>query len=203
MPQEGSVSGIEVAELDGSRAVEEPDEDPATALVPSHAFALLYRRQHLSVFRFLRARTTSDDEAAELTAVVFERAFAAMGRYRPKGGGVIAWLFTIARNAALDVERSKRRHRVAVWPVVGAGSGTEPQEPIGLEEAVVERERMADLRARVDRLPAVQRDAIVLRYASGLTAREIAGTLGKSEAATQKILSRALAVLRESYRDDA
>jgi DNA-directed RNA polymerase specialized sigma24 family protein len=61
---------------------------------------------------------------------------------------------------------------------------------------------MADLRARVDRLPAVQRDAIVLRYAGGLTAREMAGTLGKSEAATQKLLSRALAALRESYRDD-
>lgn len=203
MLQEGSVTGIGVAELGGSGAAEEPDQDLVTAVRPSDAFAMLYRRHHLSVFRFLRARTASDDEAAELTAVVFERAFAAMGRFRPKGGGVLAWLFTIARNAALDVERSKRRHRVVVRPVVGAGSETEPQEPIGLEEAMIERERMADLRARVDRLPAVQRDAIVLRYAGGLTAREIAGTLGKSEAATQKILSRALAVLRESYRDDA
>lgn len=203
MPREGSVTGVELAGLDGSEAAGERDAEIALAVRPSEAFALLYRRHHLSVFRFLRARTASDDDAAELTAVVFERAFAAMGRYRPKGGGVVAWLFTIARNAALDAERYKRRHRLVEEPAAGSDSETEPREPIGLEDAVMKREQMADLRARVDRLPCVQRDAIVLRYAGGLTAREIAGTIGKSEAATQKILSRALAVLRESYRDDA
>jgi len=204
MPQEGSVAGIELAGLDGSLEAEGRDEEiAAAARTDSTAFALLYRRHRLGVFRFLRARTASDDEAAELTAVVFERALAAIGRYRPRGGGFVAWLLTIARNAALDAQRSKRRRRSVVEPDAGMDSQTEPRERILLEDAVVERERMAELRARVDRLPAVQRDAIVLRYAGGLTAREIAGTLGKSEAATQKILSRALEVLRESYRDDA
>ncbi len=195
------MTGIDLAEFDGSLGAEDRDEEiAAAARTDSNAFALLYRRHHLSVFRFLRARTASEDEAAELTAVVFERALAAIGRYRPRGGGVIAWLFTIARNAAVDAERSRRRRR----PVVAAASEprTEPQDPRLLEDSVLDRERMADLRARVDRLPAVQRDAIVLRYAGGLTAREMAGTLGKSEAATQKLLSRALAALRESYRDD-
>jgi RNA polymerase sigma-70 factor (ECF subfamily) len=201
MPPEGCVTGIDLAGLDGSLAAEERDEEiAAAARTDSNAFALLYRRHHMSVFRFLRARTASDDEATELTAVVFERALAAIGRYRPRGGGVIAWLFTIARNAAVDAERSRRRRR----PVVAATPEPrpEPQDPRLLEDSVLDRERMADLRARVDRLPAVQRDAIVLRYAGGLTAREMAGTLGKSEAATQKLLSRALAALRESYRDD-
>jgi RNA polymerase sigma factor (sigma-70 family) len=197
------VTGIELAGLDGSQAAGERDEEIAQAARPSDTIALLYRRHHLAVFRYLRARTASDDDAAELTAVVFERAFAAIDRYRPMGGGVVAWLFTIARNAARDVERSRRRRRMVAQPIVGAGSEIEPQEPVGVEETLIERERMAELRARVERLPAVQRDAIVLRYAGGLTAREIAGTIGKSEAAAQKILSRALAVLRESYRDDA
>lgn len=202
MLQEGSVAGIELAGLDGSGVAEERDEEiAAAARTDSHAFALLYRRHRLSVFRFLRARTASDDEAAELTAIVFWRALAAIGRYRPQGGGVVAWLFTIARNAAIDAERSRRRYRSAT------ADESEPQiEPRAsglLEDAVLERERLADLRDRVQRLPAVQRDAVVLRYAGGLTAREIGGVLGKSEAASQKILSRALDVLRESYRDDA
>jgi RNA polymerase sigma factor (sigma-70 family) len=80
---------------------------------------------------------------------------------------------------------------------------TETHDPSLLEDGVLQRERMAELRDRVERLPSVQRDAITLRYAGGLTAREIAGTLGKSEAATQKLLSRALAALRESFREDA
>jgi DNA-directed RNA polymerase specialized sigma24 family protein len=48
-------------------------------------------------------------------------------------------------------------------------------------------------------LPADQRDAIVLRFATGLTAREIGTVLGKSEAASQKLVSRGLAALREAY----
>ena len=49
-------------------------------------------------------------------------------------------------------------------------------------------------------LPEAQRDAIVLRYAAGLTAHEIGSVINKSEAATQKLLTRALARLKESYR---
>jgi RNA polymerase sigma-70 factor, ECF subfamily len=202
MPQEGSVSGIELVGFDRSEAAEERDEELASAArIDRHGFELLYRRHHLGVFRFMRARTGSNDEAAELTAIVFERALAAIERYRPRGGGVIAWLFTIARNAAIDAERSRLRDR----SVTGnePGPETDPQASGQVEDLVVERERLADLRDRVQRLPVIQRDAVVLRYTGGLTAREIGATLGKSEAATQKLLSRALDVLRESYRDDA
>jgi RNA polymerase sigma-70 factor (ECF subfamily) len=200
MLPEGRVTGIELAGTEGAAEVVELDEDLALAARSDpRAFGRLYRRHQLSVFRYLRARSASDDEAAELTAVVFERALKAIGRYRPIGGGFVAWLFTIARNAALDADRSRRRHP----PAPQADPQAEAQDPTLVEDAVLEREQRADLRARVDRLPAMQRDAIVLRYAGGLTAREIAGALGKSEAATQKVLSRALAILRESYRDNA
>ncbi len=195
------MSGIELVGVDGSEALEERDEESASgARIDRREFELLYRRHHLGVYRFMRARTASDDEAAELTAIVFERALAAIGRCRPRGGGVIAWLFTIARNAAVDAGRSRRRHRSVVDE---PGSQTEPLASGQVEDVIVERERLVDLRDRVQRLPVIQLDAVVLRYAGGLTAREIGATLGKSEAATQKLLSRALDVLRESYRDDA
>jgi RNA polymerase sigma-70 factor (ECF subfamily) len=148
----------------------------------------------------MRARSASNDDAAELTAIAFERALAAVGRYRPRGGGVVAWLFTIARNAAVDAERSRRREAPATNP--DQESEAEPAASGLLEDVVVEHERVAVLRDRVQHLPVIQRDAVVLRYAGGLTAREIGATLGKSEAATQKLLSRALDILRESYRDD-
>ncbi len=172
------------------------DEIAAVARDDPRSFELLYRRHHLSVFRFLRARAASDDEAAELTAIAFERALKAIGRYRPSGGGFLAWLFTIARNAALDADRSRRRHPFVATP------DAELRAPALPEDELLRREWLAELRSRVSRLPEVQREAIVLRYAGGLTARQIAATLGKSEAAAQKILSRALAALRETYRDD-
>ena len=51
------------------------------------------------------ATSRSEDDAADLTAVAFERALAAMPRYRPTGGGFRAWLLRIARNAAIDAGR--------------------------------------------------------------------------------------------------
>ena len=47
-----------------------------------------------------------------------------------------------------------------------------------------------------------QRDAIQLRFAAGLTAREIGGVLGISEAAAQKQVERGMQALKEAYRAD-
>ena len=58
------------------------------------------------------------------------------------------------------------------------------------------------LHAHLAALPAAQRDAIALRFGAGLTAREIGLVLGKGEEATQKLISRGMARLREVYRDD-
>lgn len=160
------------------------------------AFGILYARHRLAVFRYLRTRTSSDDQAAELTAVAFERALTAMPRYRPTGGGFLAWLLRIARNAAIDAGR-----RASAVPLdVDLPDERHANTP---EAAILAKEARATLAAAINRLPEVQRDAIVLRYAARLTAREIGGVLGKTDQATQKLISRALETIRESYRVDS
>ena len=159
------------------------------------AFGLLYERHRLAVFRYLRTRSPSEDDAAELTAVAFERALAAMPRYRSTGGGILAWLLRIARNAAIDAGR-----RTSTVPL----PDDEPDrrragEPDAL---VIERERRASLVAAINELPVIQREAIVLRYAARLTAREIGVVIDRSDQATQKLLSHALATLRENHHVD-
>jgi RNA polymerase sigma-70 factor (ECF subfamily) len=118
--------------------------------------------------------------------VTFERALRSIDRFRPRGGGMAAWLLRIARNAAIDEgRRAARRPVVAVDP-----------------EAATASDDAADLRLLVAALPDRQREAIELRYAAGLTAREIGTVLSISEGAAQKHLERALQALREAYRDD-
>jgi RNA polymerase sigma-70 factor, ECF subfamily len=175
----------------------ERDHDLALAAATDpNAFAILYARHRLAVFRYLRTRTTTEDDAAELTAITFERALSGMPRYRPLGGGFLAWLLRIARNAAIDAGRRPR-----VVPL--AHVTVEIRAPTATEDAVLKREARAQLAEAVNRLPEPQREAIALRYAARLTAREIAVVLGKSDQATQKLLSRAIASLRETYRDDS
>jgi RNA polymerase sigma-70 factor (ECF subfamily) len=174
--------------------VERDDDLAVAARTDPDAFGHLYERHRLAVYRYLRTRTRSDDDAGELTAIAFERALHAIPRYRPTGGGFVAWLIRIARNAAIDTHR-----RPAAIPFAADLTDTSATGP---EEGILANEARTSLLGAVRDLPPIQREAIVLRYAAGLTAREIGEVLGKSVQATQKLLSRALASLRETYRVD-
>lgn len=157
------------------------------AVADKCAFASIYERYRTPVFRYLRARTASDDEAQELAAVTFERALLAIDRFRPAGGGMAAWLIRIARNAHLDQIR-RAGH-------AGSAAQTPPPSAVSDEDDVI-------LRTLVDGLPATQRDAIQLRFAAGLSAREIGRILDICEAAAQKQVERGLRALKEAYGVD-
>ena len=155
------------------------------------AFATLYVRHRETVYRYLRARCATDDDALELTAGTFERALVAMPRYASRGGGVVAWLLRIARNAVIDQER-RRPRLVRDWETAEPAS----RQPTPEERAIGAEERET-LRRLLAELPRLQRDAIALRYGADLTTREIGLVINKSEAATQKLITRAIARLKE------
>lgn len=180
-------------------AVAAGDEELASAArADPTAFADLYLRHRDHVFRYLRARTPSDDDALELTAITFERALAGIGRYRPIDGGLLAWLVRIARNALIDQGRRRIVRPVSI-------QFSDAHEPVDLRTpeaaalAADERRQLVDLLAS---LPKPQGDAIAMRYAVGLSARQIGSVIGKSESATQKLISRGLARLQEEYPHD-
>jgi RNA polymerase sigma-70 factor (ECF subfamily) len=192
---DGSLASAAHPEGDELRAlVVDEDQVPAVDVEPERldasTFGLVYEEHRLSVYRYLRARTRSEDEALELAAVTFERAFSHLGAFRRRDGGVHAWLLRIARNAAIDVHRRRRPSVDLDGADVALG-----RMAMQADRADQERTEVLDL---VDRLPADQRDALRLRYASGLTAREIAAVMGKREGAVQKQIERGLAALREA-----
>jgi RNA polymerase sigma-70 factor, ECF subfamily len=174
----------------GDAGLERDDELALAARTDSEAFEALYLRYRTAVYRYLAARTIDGDDAADLTALTFERAFVAIGSYRTGEAGFRAWLLRIARNAAIDHGR-RRRAVPVVEPRAAFTEG--PAARLEADEAALE------LRGRVAALQADQRDAILLRFAGGLSAREIGVAMGKSEAASQKLVSRGLAALKEVY----
>jgi len=175
----------------------ETDDDLARRSATStEAFAELYLRHRDPVFRYLRARCRADDDALELTAVTFEKALGAIHRYRPRAGGLRAWLVRIARNAATDAQR-RRRPLSDQQPIGSALASADPTP----EEAVIAADERRLLFGMVAALPELQRDALAMRYAAGLTAREIGLVIGKTEDAAQKLITRAVAQLKETYLD--
>lgn len=192
-----SLAGTVEEESGPQRALAEDERLALGARSNATAFATLYGRHRDSVFRYLRARCTNDDDALDLTAVTFERALVAIPKYRPLGGGFAAWLLRIARNAAIDHSRRQR-----VRPAAALAEAERQPARDDPEAAAIAADEDRHLRALVRALPEAQRDALALRYSAGLTARQIGAVIGKSEEATQKLITRALADLKEAYGNE-
>ena len=191
------MDGDDVDERGPIAALSLPAEAAAPATGRSITLEALFAAHRLPVYRYLRSRTSSDDEAADLTATTFEHALVAIDRLRADGRE-LGWLLRIARNAAIDSARRRR-------PAARLEELREPDQPASTEtpEGVyLEIERREELRRLVRALPEPQRDAVALRYGAGLTAREIGRVIGKSEAASQKLIQRALETLREAGHVD-
>lgn len=169
----------------------------AAAQADPAAFAALYRRYLPRVYRYLRARAPAPEDAADLTQQVFLQALDALPAYRPSGAPFAAWLFRIARHAAIDADRRRRPALdVAALPEV-----LHPADEHGPEAIILRHEALAHLGALLRRLDAEKRELLALRFGAGLSATEIATVVGKRPEAVKKQLTRILHALKEQYRD--
>lgn len=163
------------------------------------AFETLYRRYRDRVYRYLRARTATEEDAVDLTQQVFLRVLDALPHYQAARGLFAAWLFRIARNAATDFQR--RRRATVAWDLVPEALQRASGDTV--EDAVLRREDFARLATLFTALDAEKREIVVLRFVARLTLAEIAAVIGKSEDATRMSLTRTLRRLKEQYHDTA
>jgi len=161
------------------------------ALERTAAFAPLYERHAMAIYRYCFNQTWDVDVANDLTAQVFIRAIERLHQYRPLSGATFrSWLFAIARNIVVDEWRRYRPTR----PVESVMSGLAADEP-GPEEIAVHRTHMMTVHRAIDDLPERYRAIVHLRLA-GLTAPEIASTLGITMPALKSAQTRAYRRLR-------
>src|SRR5947209_5928832 len=97
----------------------------------------------------LRARTDSDDIAADLTQQVLLKAIRALPRYRKQGVPFSAWLFRIARNTLTDTQR---RNRPTV-PWDSLADMPDPGGPNEVETIALRRATEPRVRQLVNPLP--------------------------------------------------
>jgi len=159
------------------------------------AFGEIYDAHVENVYRYLVYRVHEPSDAEDLTSEVFTRAFANIHRYRWQGKSLLAWLYTIARNAVTD---RRRRDRPTVE--LDDAYGLAADGPTAHERAVLGEEVDA-LRGAVKHLTGEQQEVLVLRFVEDLSSREVADILGKNEGAIRALQFRALGRLRTILRD--
>ena len=142
----------------------------------------LFERHGRSVRQYLRALTGRSDLADDLAQDVFVRVVQNAGGYQPRERER-AWLFRIARNAAIDYRR-----RAAVRPQTGGATREPATAPVqALRSALAEA---------LGGLPDADREAFLLAELGGLSYVEIAAALDLTPAAVRSVLYRARLSLR-------
>ncbi|MGD1053471.1 MAG: sigma-70 family RNA polymerase sigma factor [Candidatus Dormibacteria bacterium] len=160
-------------------------------LVP---FDEVYRQLAGPVYRFCLSQVGEPAAAEDVAAQAFASAFAAYQRVRPDREGLRPWIFRIARNAAIDHHRRRRRTAALVARISGRDRAREVEEEVEMREDVRRVVAAFSLLSRRDRT------LVGLRLAGDLSLAEIAGVLGIGEAAARKATQRALARLRAEAR---
>jgi RNA polymerase sigma-70 factor (ECF subfamily) len=166
----------------------------AAAEAPSEgdiAFDRLYRSSRDDVYAYAAGLLRDASAAEEVTATAFERAYRKRSRFDPNRGEPRAWLFGIARNAALDeLRRRGRQAELAADPI----DVSRPPAEDGVERS----ERRLALAAALALLEPAARELIALKFFAGLSNSEIASVLGVTESNAGTRLHRAMNKLREA-----
>lgn len=155
----------------------------------------LLRQIRPMVVRYCRARLSrisghyhaADDVAQEVCIAVVS----ALPRYQDMGRPFASFVFGIASHKVADAMRSAARLAV---PTEDLPDG--PDDRPGPEETAVAYLEAERARALLARLPVNQRQLLVLRVLSGLSAEETGHALGMSAGAVRVAQHRALARLR-------
>ncbi len=162
------------------------------AVKDPQAFADLYRRYVVRVYRFIFGRLGDTQDAEDVTAQTFLAAWENLPRYRDQGS-FAAWLFAIARRKVSDHLRRRRKLIPLDWVENLLQSVDDPLY------ALLEAEELRLAQAIVQGLTERERELLCLRYAAGLSFEEMAQILKRKPSAVKMALYRLLERLRDEW----
>lgn len=172
------------------RQVHYPNPSPIAGLFQKYALMLL---------RYFEKRGTSAEDAEDLLLEVFTAAVENPRLLTLAENEQAAWLQRVAHNKMVDHYRRQSYRQTVNWE-----QGTDllyAEDQSGPEYMAEQQERYAELWHYVSQLPLSQQEALRLRFSQGLSSKEIAQRLQKSDMAIRGLLSRAINVLRTVYSE--
>jgi len=182
------------------------------------AFGRLYDTYIDSIYRFIYLKTSSKEDAQDLTSQVFLRVWESLGRRTdadknaeitlnrslkaatPSEGirNFRAFLYQIARNLVIDYwrERGQKSDVLGREADIAETAAIIEDKDQNLEEKLKLASDIAQVKKALDKVRGEHKDVIIWYYLDELSIPEIAQILGKSKGAVRVMISRALNTLR-------
>ncbi len=161
------------------------------------AFGRLYELYFVPVFRYVYFRVRNKEETQDLVQTVFLKAFKAVSGFREMGKPPLAYFFAIAMNAVKDHWKKKKELALDLDEVLNKVADDNQH----LQEKIEKELNSEILQKAIARLSEEQQKVITLKFISGLSNKEIAEIISKTEEAVRQIQCRGIKALREYLKD--
>jgi RNA polymerase sigma-70 factor (ECF subfamily) len=176
----------------GAGQVLERVGDARTVDAVGETFEALYRRRYKDVYRYALLMLRSVEDAEDVTAETFHRAYKAWDSGHGPTGQAMPWLLLITRRLVID--RTRRRRLISWLPLGLMNRANEPSD--GANMGRTEFWLWFDRFAR--ELPGRQREVLILRYQRDLDDESIGEILGLSASGVRSLVARACEALRRN-----
>ena len=145
--------------------------------------------------RFLLSLSKNEAVAEDITQETFLKLFTKRPKYK-SAASFKTWLFTIGRNLMLNELKRLSRNGELAEEVMSLPMANDPLEKL------TENEEARQLREAMEKLKPEYREVLYLTYFEEMSNKETAAVIGKKLGATEMLLSRARASLKEQMIKD-
>ena len=157
------------------------------------AFGALYDLYAERIYRYILVRVRNPEDAEDITGEVFLNVWSALPRFQWQDVPFLAWVFRISSNQIISHQR-RAAARPSRTPIDNLDFVDPQHGPAWLVEQKVTLEEVG---VAIKKLPEAQRRVIELRFAGGLSVRETAQALNKSENNVKVLQFKAIERLRK------
>ena len=159
----------------------------------ARAFGELYERYRQPLYRYCLARSSSPHEAEDLVSEVFLKAMESLNRYHDQGLPFVAFLYRVARNAAID--RTRKAKGAAVFDLT-----IDARSSVDVEGDAARASDVDVVLGALRKIKPEYREVILLRFVEGYSAADVAKLLDKAEKAIWNLQQRGLERLRKELK---
>jgi len=163
------------------------------------AFECLYQRHKTMLYRYVQRMCKQPEMANDVFQDVWSKIISQRDRYEVRAQ-FRTFLYTIARNAALDSLRRHSAEHINDWTDINDHAEQLPDDSASPEKQAVTTQLKQDLKLELEKLPAAQREVFVLFEDAELDLHEIAAITGTSAETTKSRLRYAVNKLRAALR---
>lgn len=153
-------------------------------------FGKVYDSYINPIYTFVYYRTHHTQTAEDIVSTVFLKALKNISQYSPEQGSFSSWLYRIARNTVIDHYRTSKTE-------VDIGDVWDLQTKEDIPKDVDTKNKLKEVAQYLEKLKPEQRDIVVMRLWDGLSYKEIAEIMNKSEASCKMAFSRTMTTLRK------